>query len=150
MHLFLPAERMKKTFTVHNFYHKEVSPGKGSMTWLVSDEKGVPRKVNGITNIDRDGVIDAIHPVHKRESPLVERLYASEKGEIFNIDFTEFNQREGYKPRQVQQDMRNKEQVAGLAGNTRKYLLYAGAVALLWFTYTALNDVSMMELNFLQ
>lgn len=120
------------------------------MTWLLSDEKGVPRKVNGITNIDQDGVIDAIHPVHKRESPLVERLYAAEKGDVFTIDFTEFNRREGYKPREIQRNMQTVEQAAGLAGTTRKYLMLAGAVALLWFTYTALNDVSMMELNFLQ
>ncbi len=141
---------MKKTFTVHSFYHKEVSPGKGSITWLLSDEQGMPRKVNGVTDIDEEGVIEAIHSVYKRETPLVERLYAAEKGDRFTIDFTEFNQREGYKSRQVHRDMQTREQVAGLATNTRKYLLVVGAVALLWFTYTALTDVSMMELNFLQ
>lgn len=141
---------MKKTFTVHSFFHKQVSPGKGSITWLVSDEKEVPRKVSGVTDIDSDGVIEAIHPVYKRETPLVERLYAAEKGDQFTIDFSEFNRREGYKPRQVQRDMQTKQQVADLASNTRKYLLFAGAVALLWFTYTAVTDVSIMELNFLQ
>ncbi|PIE01560.1 MAG: hypothetical protein CSA79_00470 [Thiothrix nivea] len=141
---------MKKTFTVHSFYHKEVSPGKGSVTWLLSDEQGVPRKVSGVTDIDEEGVIAAIHPVYQRETPLVERLYAAEKGDRFTIDFTAFNQREGYKPRQVYHDMQTREQVAGLAANIRKYLLVVGAVALLWFTYTALTDVAIMELNFLQ
>ncbi|MEZ5536029.1 MAG: hypothetical protein R3F02_10435 [Thiolinea sp.] len=141
---------MKKTFTVHSFFHKEVSPGKGSIIWLVTDEKDIPRKVNAITDINQNGEIDEIYAVHKRETPLVERLRSTEKGDTFSIDFTEFNKREGYQARDVYHDMRTKERAAGLADSTRRYLWALGAVALLWFTYTALNNVSMMELNFLQ
>lgn len=141
---------MKKIFTLHALQHKAVSPGKGSITWLLSDEKGVPRKITGITTIDPEGVIATITPVYKREAPLVDRLYSAEKGEIFEIDFTGFNDQQGYAPRDAYDDMRAVEKAGGLAANTRKYLLLLGAVALLWFTYTALNDVSLMELNFTQ
>ena len=141
---------MKKTFTVHGLQHKEVSPGKGSITWLLSDEKGEPRKIIGITDIDKEGVIDTITPVYKRETPLVKRLYAAEKGDVFDIDFTEFNRKEGYKAREVYDDMRTVEKASGLAAGTQKYLLLSGAVALLWFTYTVLNDISLMGLNFTQ
>lgn len=141
---------MKKTFTVHNLQHKKISPGKGSISWLLSDEKGVPRKITGVTHIDKDGVIEKITPVYKRETPLVARLYAAEKGDVFDIDFAEFNRNEGYKAREVYDDMRTVEKASGLAAGAQKYLLVLGAVALLWFTYTVLHDVSLMELNFIQ
>ncbi len=141
---------MKKTFTVHCFHHKEVSPGRGAMTWLTSDEKGLPRKITGITHIDEEGVIEAIVPVYRRETPLVKRLYAAEKGDVFEIDFSEFNRQEGYQAREVYDDMRTVEKVSGLAAGAWKYLLLLGAVALLWLAYTAFNDISIMELNFTQ
>lgn len=141
---------MKKTFTVHGLQHKEVSPGKGAITWLISDEKGVPRKITGVTDIDNEGVIETIAPVYKRETPLVNRLYAAEKGDVFDIDFTEFNRKEGYKAREVYDDMRTVEKASGLASGAGKYLLMLGAVALLWFTYTVSNDISIMGLNFTQ
>lgn len=141
---------MKKTFTVHNLQHNEVSPGRGSITWLLSDENGKPRKINGITHLDKEGVIETITPVYKRETPLVNRLYAAEKGDVFDIDFTVFNRKQGYKAREVYDDMLSVEKASGLAAGTQKYLLLLGAVALLWFTYTVLNDISLMGLNFTQ
>lgn len=141
---------MKKTFTVHSLQHKEVSPGKGAISWLLSDEKGRPRKITGVTHLDKEGAIETITPVYKRETPLVNRLYLAEKGDVFDIDFTEFNRREGYKAREVYDNMRTVEKASGLAAGVKKYLLILGAVALLWFTYTVLHDVSLMELNFIQ
>lgn len=141
---------MKKTFTVHSLHHKEISPGRGSVSWLLSDEEGKPRKINGITRLDKEGVIEAITPVHKRETPLVNRLYIVEKGDVFDIDFTEFNRKQGYKAREVYDDMRTIEKASGLASGVQKYLLLLGAVALLWFTYTVFNDISLMGLNFTQ
>jgi len=141
---------MKKTFTVHGLQHKEISPGKGSITWLLSDEKGVPRKIAGVTTIDKAGVIETITSVYKREIPLVKRLHAVEKGDTFTLDFSDFNEKEGYAPRDVYDDMRSVEKASGLAAGAHKYLLMVGAVAVLWFTYTAFNDISMMGLNVIQ
>lgn len=59
-------------------------------------------------------------------------------------------QHKAVSPGDVYNDMRTIEKVSVLAATVRKYLLLLGAVALVWFTYTALNDVSLMELNFTQ
>lgn len=91
---------MKKKFTIHEVSRKEISPGKGSMIWLLSDEKGIPRKVNAIADLDKDGVVNAIHAVYSRETPLVEALIYHFAGDELEIDFSAFNAKNRYEPRQ--------------------------------------------------
>ncbi|MGB0845950.1 MAG: hypothetical protein ACPGSM_04455 [Thiolinea sp.] len=141
---------MKKTFTVHAVHHKEVSPGKGSIIWLLSDEKGLPRKITAITDIDDKGVIDNMQAVYKREIPLVERLHSSEKGESFTIDFSIYNQQQNYAPREAYNNMRTQEKAAGFGAIATKAALAVGALAAVWFTYAAVSDVSQMSLKLMQ
>jgi len=141
---------MTKTFNVHAVHHTEVSPGKGSIIWLLSDEKGKPRKINAITDIDADGFIEGFHAVYKREIPLVEQLQRVEKGDNFTIDFSAYNQQKNYLPREVLDNMREQEKAAGLSANFIKFLLFAGSLSAAWFAYAAVSDVSQMSLNFMQ
>jgi len=91
---------MKKTFTIHDITRKEISPGKGSMVWFLTDEKGLPRKVNAITDVDNEGVVQAVHAVYSRETPLVTTLVYRDLGDEFSIDFSNFNSHHHYPPRE--------------------------------------------------
>lgn len=90
---------MKKTFTIHDITRKEISPGKGSMVWFLTDEKGLPRKVNAITDVDKDGVVHGVNAVYSRETPLVTTLMYRDVGDEFSIDFSSFNNSHHYTPR---------------------------------------------------
>ena len=131
-------------------HHTEVSPGKGSIIWLLSDENGKPRKINAITDIDENGFIDRFHAVYKREIPLVEQLQHIEKGDNFTIDFSLYNEQLNYKPREVYNNMRKQEEVAGLSAGFVKFLLFAGGLAAAWFAYAATSDVAQMSLKLIQ
>ena len=133
---------MKKTFFVHASHHREISPGKGSIIWLLSDEKGRPRKVNAITDIDPQGLISPIQAVYKREIPLVERLHYTAKGETFELDFNPYNQEQNYQPREVYDNLRRQEQVAHFSGHVTRMLWILGGVVLCWFVFSALIHVS--------
>lgn len=139
---------MTKRFTVHAVYHKEISPGKGSIVWLLSDERGTPRKINGITAVDGNGVIDSIQAVYKRETPLIARLHNAQKGDSFAIDFSDYNQQCDYTPREAYNNLRGQEKASTLAANVTKVLVLLGAVVLLWFAYTAVSDLFQLKHNF--
>ncbi|MEZ5478013.1 MAG: hypothetical protein R3E95_11195 [Thiolinea sp.] len=139
---------MNKTYTVHASHHKEISPGKGSIVWLISDERGMPRKVAAITSLDEQGVIETVQAVYRREIPLVERLQHTDKGSQFSIDFSRFNQDQNYLPREAYRNLRNQEKTAGLSAQVIRVLLALGTVALLWFAYTVFMDVMQMNANF--
>ncbi len=145
---------MRKSFTVRDVHHKEISPGKGSIIWLLEDEKGLPRKVNAITDVAPDGVIQKMRSVYRREAFLVERLQQVVEGQTFIIDFTAYNTRENYAPRDayadprnVYADMRTRESVGKLASTFTKAAMIAGIFVVLWFFYSAVTDVSQMRLN---
>jgi hypothetical protein len=90
---------MIKTFLVHAVKATEVSPGKGLITWLVTDENRIPRKVMGITETDERGVVKAVKPVYSRETPLVEALTPLVRGDMITIDFRPFNLTHDYEGR---------------------------------------------------
>lgn len=84
---------MKKTYTIQSLVCTEISPGKGSMVWQLRDagDQRV-RRVNGISTLDKQGLIESVRSIYAREAPLVEELLLYHEGDTFSIDFTGFNQ----------------------------------------------------------
>lgn len=82
---------MIKTFLVHAVKTTQVSPGKGLITWLVTDENRIPRKVLGVTETDEQGFVKAVKPVYSRETPLVDALKTLVRGDMVTVDFRPFN-----------------------------------------------------------
>lgn len=139
---------MIKTFTIHSSYQQEISPGKGSIIWLLSDEKKQPRKIAAITDVDKQNNIVAMQAVYKREIPLVERLQELAKGDTFTIDFSAYNEQENYTPREMYNNMRVQEKTAQLGSNVTKVAILLGVLAAIWFAYHALGDVAALRQNF--
>lgn len=140
---------MIKTFTIHSSYQQEISPGKGSIIWLLSDEKKRPRKIAAITDVDKQNNIVGMQAVYKREKPLVERLQELVKGDSFTIDFSDYNEQENYTPREMYDTMRLQEKTAQLGSNFTKIAILLGVLAAIWFAYHALSDVSELRHNFM-
>lgn len=136
---------MKKTFTVREMHHKEISPGKGSIVWLLADEAGLPRKVNAITDVAGDGVIEKMRPVYKRETPLVERLHYMNEGQTFIIDFSSYNQQENYAPREVYSHMRTLERVGNTATLINRSVMLGGLLVVLWLAYGLFTDLIELQ-----
>ena len=140
---------MIKTFTIHSTYQQEISPGKGSIIWLLSDEKKRPRKIAAITDVDKQNNIVSMQAVYKREIPLVERLQQLVKGDTFTIDFTAYNAQENYNPREMYDNMRLQEKTARLGSNFTKAAILLGVLAAIWFAFHALGDVFELRQNFM-
>lgn len=139
---------MIKTFTIHSSYQQEISPGKGSIIWLLSDEQKRPRKIAAITDVDKQNNIVAMQAVYKREIPLVERLQERVKGDTFTIDFSAYNEQENYTPREVYDNMRVQEKTAQLGSNFTKVAILLGVLGVIWFAYHALGDMFELRQNF--
>jgi hypothetical protein len=136
---------MKKTFTIHSVTRSTISPEKGSISWIVSDESGRERKVSGVTTLDRDGRINSARSVYKREEPLVAELLLRNKGETFTIDFTAFNEANAFMTREAYANMYRHERLASLGQQVWRVLAVLGVVAVLWLGWTLF--VSMNELG---
>ncbi|WP_157832841.1 hypothetical protein [Thiolinea disciformis] len=139
---------MKKTYTIESMTFKEISPCKGSAVWLLSDEKGMPRKVSGIVELDAKGLIEKINAIYSREEPLVESLKNRSEGDTFTIDFTGFNEQHSFPERDIYQNMRRHEQTQGLGRNAWRIVWVLLIMGLLMLAYTGVNSVVSMKDNF--
>lgn len=126
---------MKKTFTIQQITHKVVSPQRGSLTWLLSDEHQQARKVNAITVLGRNQAIAEVRAVHVREMPLVDALLNQEEGETFALDFTAFNHDHGYAEREVYANLQTCEQLGKLGSSIWKVLATGGVLVCLWLAW---------------
>lgn len=138
---------MIKTFTVHAVNRKVISPGKGSVTWQLSDEKGLPRKISGIADMDAKGIIHEVQAVYSREKPLVAALMHRVEGETFTIDFSEFNRQQAYVPRQAFRSAPPQSSF-GSFFSLRRAMVILMLVCVLSFLYAAMNDVMTMSSQF--
>lgn len=134
---------MKKTYTIQSVTHTVISPEKGSIIWqLVDTADDRQRKINGITTLDKDGVIEVARSIYAREAPLVEELLLHHEGETFTIDFTEFNKAQGYINREIYANMKKCERLTCLAQRVGQVLAVAAAVAVLWLGWTLFVSVN--------
>lgn len=139
---------MIKTYTIHSATCKEISPGKGSVIWLLSDEQGVPRKVSGIAELDAKGAATSIQAIYSRETPLIEMLQRRQVNETFTIDFSDFNKEHTFVEREAYQHMRRNEQVQGLSANAWKVMWGIIILGLLALAYTGVSSIASMKDNF--
>jgi len=136
------AEMMKKTFTVQSVKNNSISNGKGALVWQLSDELDRPRKVTGVTTLDKQGRILSTRAVYERETPLVERLLQQNEGDTFSIDFGPINAALDYQKREVYTNMRKIQQI-GRLGDWVTQLLWALIVLVsCWLIWVLFDSVS--------
>ncbi|MBU0654199.1 MAG: hypothetical protein KJ914_03600 [Gammaproteobacteria bacterium] len=127
---------MKKTYTIQTVNHTPISDEKGSIIWHLIEPDGRQRKVNGVTSIDKAGLIDSARSVYARETPLVESLLLHNEGETFSIDFTEFNKAQGYINREIYADMQRCQKFSCMVRKLGRVLAVAGILIVLWLGWT--------------
>ncbi len=127
---------MKKTYTIQSVTHNAISPQKGSMVWQLLDaDDGRLRKVNGLTTLDNAGLVDSVRSIYAREIPLVDELLLHDAGDSFTIDFSEFNQQQGYVERDMYLDMLNCEQLSNLSRRTWRVIAVVVLLVVLWLSW---------------
>lgn len=83
---------MIKTYKLKEYQCKEISPGKGSISYLLIDELGQERVVTAMATLGIIKKIKAVEPIYHRETPLVEALSKASINDQFDVDFSHFNQ----------------------------------------------------------
>lgn len=127
---------MKKTYTIQSVTHNAISPQKGSMVWQLLDaDDGRLRKVNGVTSLDSTGFVDAVRPIYAREIPLIDELLRHNEGDTFSIDFSEFNQQQGYVEREIYLDMQSCEHFSTLSRRTWRVIAVVIVLIVLWLSW---------------
>lgn len=84
---------MYKTYTIKAYKFKEISKGKGSLSYYLVDERGEERVVTAKAERGLIKKIKSIQAIHHRETPLVNALAQSEVKDTVVIDFSEFNRK---------------------------------------------------------
>ncbi len=84
---------MYKTYTIKSFNFKEISKGKGSLSYYLVDERGDERIVMAKAKRGLIKKIKSIEPIHHRETPLVKALANSSVNDTIVVDFSEFNRK---------------------------------------------------------
>ena len=139
---------MKKTYTIQSLVCTEISPGKGSMVWQLRDTADERiRKVNGISVLDKNGLIESVRSIYTREAPLVEELLVHH-GDSFSIDFTDFNQVQGYINREMYVNMQKCERLSGMTNRLWRALAVAGILVVLslsWMLNTSMTKFSQQQ-----
>ncbi len=78
-------------YTLKNYQLRETTRGKGIIKYLLVDEQGKKRIVSAIANLGFGNKVKSIHPIHHRETPLIDVLAKAEINEKITVDFTEYN-----------------------------------------------------------
>ncbi len=134
---------MKKTFTILSVRHKVLAKKKGLMIWQLRDENNQLRKVEAFTILDKNEFIKGFKAIHAREVLLVEELNHHVEGATFEIDFTHFNEAQGYLKREAFANMQQREKINELSNRVTRILLMTSfivLVALCWQAYTAITS----------
>jgi len=106
------------------------------MVWQLLDaDDGRLRKVNGVTTLDNAGLVDSVRSIYAREIPLVDELLLHDSGDSFTIDFSEFNQQQGYVERDMYLDMQNCEQLSNLSRRTWRVIAVVVLLVVLWLSW---------------
>jgi len=101
---------MQKTFYIKSRNFKEISDGRGSLEYVLLDEKGEERVVTATATLNRSNQPSKIRPVYKRETPLVKALTKASVDERVHIDFARFNAKN---PRSARSKSNSKRDFSG-------------------------------------
>lgn len=140
---------MQKTYTIQSLVCTEISPGKGSMIWQLRDSTDDRvRKVNGLSTLDKQGVIESVRSIYTREAPLVEELLLHQEGDTFTIDFSGFNKVQGYIDREMYANMQKCERLSCMVSKLWKTLAVVGILVVLslgWMLNTSMTKFSQQQ-----
>jgi hypothetical protein len=140
---------MQKTYTILSLVCTEISPGKGSMIWQLRDTSNdVVRKVNGLSNLDKQGLIESVRSIYSREAPLIEELLLHNEGDTFTIDFTGFNKVQGYIDREMYANLQQCERLSCIVGKLWRTLAVVGILVVLslgWMLNTSMTKFSQQQ-----
>lgn len=115
------------------------------MSWVLLDEDGLERKVNSVTTLDGSGAIVAVRAIFNREIPLVDTLWQRNEGDTFTVDFAGFNSEHGYAQREIYNDMRKHERLAGLGKQTGWIFAALAVAGLLWLGWSFYDSMSTLK-----
>lgn len=82
---------MLKIYTIKGYTCKEVSSRKGAIQYQLVDDLGQERTVTAIAKLGLIKKIKSVHPIHFRETPLVEALSKAKINDQISVDFSDFN-----------------------------------------------------------
>ena len=82
---------MYKSYTVKAFKFKEISCGKGTISYRLVDELGDERIVTARAKCGLIKKIKSVEAIYHRETPLVEALANASINDVISIDFSDFN-----------------------------------------------------------
>ncbi|WP_028487602.1 hypothetical protein [Thiothrix lacustris] len=140
---------MKKTYTIQSIVCTEISPGKGSMAWQLRDNADERlRKVSGISTLDKNGLIESVRSIYTREAPLVEELLLCQEGDTFSIDFSDFNQAQGYINREMYANMQKCERLSCMVGKLWRVLAVMALLVILslvWMLNSSMTKFSQQQ-----
>lgn len=84
---------MYKSYTIKACKFKEISEGRGTISYLLVDEKGERRTVIAKAKCGFIKQIKLVEAIHHRETPLVEALANASINDTISIDFSDFNRK---------------------------------------------------------
>ena len=82
---------MYKSYTIKASKFKEISGGRGTISYFLVDELGEKRTVTAKAKCGFIKRIKSIEAIHHRETPLVEALASASVNDTIVIDFSDFN-----------------------------------------------------------
>lgn len=82
---------MYKSYTITAFKFKEISAGRGTISYFLVDELGEKRTVTAKAKCGFIKKIKSVEAIHHRETPLVQALANAAINDTIAIDFSEFN-----------------------------------------------------------
>ena len=85
------TERIRYHITGYNF--TEISKGKGSIEYQLTDEFGNERTVTAMANLNLFKKVTSVRPIYHRELPLIQALAQSKLNDSVIVDFSEFNKK---------------------------------------------------------
>lgn len=140
---------MKKTYTIQSIVCTEISPGKGSMAWQLRDNADERlRKVSGISTLDKNGLIESVRAIYTREAPLIDALLLRQEGDSFSIDFTGFNQAQGYINREMYANIQKCERLSCMVGKLWRVLAVMALLVILslvWMLNSSMTKFSQQQ-----
>jgi len=84
---------MYKSYTITAFKFKEISAGRGTISYYLVDELGEKRTVTAKAKSGFIKKIKSIEAIHHRETPLVQALANASINDTIAIDFSDFNRK---------------------------------------------------------
>jgi len=86
-------ETQRIRFTLKDKQFKEISKGKGVLSFHLVDELGRDRIVKAQAKLNWFKKIHSVRPMYHRETPLVNALVKTKLNETIQVDFTEYNKK---------------------------------------------------------